>query len=418
MKALHVIDRYFPSINGSELYFQELSERLAREGHQVQVYTTNAWDLEYFWSKDKRAIEPCAETHNGVSIRRFPVEWLPAAPLAYPVLRRAMAQLARLPMNTVPLLFALGRWTPRVPALERALEALDEHFDLVHAVNIPLDSIMYAAYRFARRRKLPFVATPFIHFGEPGDSSVSRFYTMPHQIEMLRGAEAVIVQTRLEAEALAEHGVPRAKMHCVGMGVNPDELRGGDGARFRAQYGIDGPLVFFIGTPAFDKGTMHLVEAMERLWPRVDATLVIAGPPLAQFKNFFEKRPAETKRRTRLIDFVGLEAKRDLLAAGDVLVMPSRTDSFGIVYLEAWLYNKPVIGARAGGVPAVIDDGRDGFLVKFGDVDALAARIEQLLTDRALARNFGAAGCAKVLQGFTWDKKYAQLRIIYGQLAS
>ncbi len=429
MKCLHLIDRYFPTISGSELYFQEIGERLAREGHRVSVYTTDAWDLEYFWSSGKRKIDTREETHNGVYVKRFPVERLPFAPLAYPLLRRAMAGLARLPLNTAPLLFALSRWTPRVPALERALDAHDafgERFDIVHAANITLDSIVYAAYRFAQRRRLPFVVTPFTHLGEPGDRRIRQYYTMPHQIEMLRRADAVIVQTELEVESLAEFGVPRSKMHCIGVGVNPGEVLGGDGARFRAKYGIDGPIVFFIGTAAYDKGTMHLVEAMEKLWARdkggggedsLAPTLVIAGPQTSRFRKFIAGRPIETRRRTRVLGFIPDGDKRDLYAAGDVFVLPSRTDSFGIVYLEAWLYNKPVIGARAGGVPEVIADGRDGFLVKFGDADALAARIEQLLSDRALAQCFGQAGHAQVLSELTWDQKYAQLRAVYQELA-
>ncbi|HEY6042186.1 MAG TPA: glycosyltransferase family 4 protein, partial [Anaerolineae bacterium] len=101
----------------------------------------------------------------------------------------------------------------------------------------------------------------------------------------------------------------------------------------------------------------------------------------------------------------------------DVLAMPSRTDSFGIVFLEAWFYGKPVIGARAGGVPEVIDDGRDGFLVNFGDTDMLARRIAQLLDDRVLAQEFGAAGREKVLQNWTWDKIYPQIETLYHQVS-
>lgn len=441
MNVLHVIHRYYPFIGGSEVVFQEIGERLARDGHNVTVYTTNAWDLEHFWSSGKRTIEVSEETHNGVHVKRFPVERLPAAPLAYPALRRVMAALARLPLNTKPLLFGLSRWTPRLPALERALDALPgsgDSFDIVHAANISLDSIVYAAYRFAHRCRIPFIVTPFTHLGEPGDNRIGQYYTMPHQVEMLSSADAVIAQTGQEVEALARYGVPRAKMRCIGVGVNPGDVLGGDSARFRAKYNIEGPIVFFLGTAAYDKGTMHLVAAMEKLWgtgiadagvqlnaPATNGpgvllntpTLVIAGPQMSQFRNFAAGRPPETQRRMRLLGFISDEDKRDLLAAGDILVLPSRTESFGIVYLEAWLYNKPVIGARAGGVPAVIDDGRDGFLVKFGDIDALAGRIGQLLADGDLARCFGEAGRTKVMGGWTWDKKYLEIRALYEDLA-
>lgn len=451
MKVLHIIHRYYPFVGGSEVVFQEIGERLARDGHSVTVYTTDAWDLEHFWTGGKRTIDVREETHNGVLIRRFPVERLPAAPLAYPALRRVMAGLARIPLNTKPLLFALSRRTPYVPELERALEASDESFDLVHAANISLDSIVYAAYRFARRRRIPLIISPFTHLGEPGQDRIEKYHTMPHQIEMLSNSDAVIAQTGLEVEELARRGVPRGKMHGIGVGVDPEAVLGGDAARFRAKYEIDGPIVFFLGTAAYDKGTMHLVEAMEKLWgegvfsnaptttngPTRDnaggvsplphpqgpgsnapaATLVIAGPQMSQFQTFMAARPPETRHHTRILGFISEQDKRDLFAAGDILVLPSRTESFGIVYLEAWLYNKPVIGARAGGVPAVIQDGRDGFLVKFGDTDALAARIAQLLGDRDLARCFGEAGRAKVLGEMTWDKKYSEIKALYEDLA-
>jgi glycosyltransferase involved in cell wall biosynthesis len=158
---------------------------------------------------------------------------------------------------------------------------------------------------------------------------------------------------------------------------------------------------------------------MKKLWARgCTADLVLAGPTMTHFTNFIRAQPREVQNRVHLLGFVPDAEKKDLLAAGDVFALPSRTDSFGIVYLEAWLYNKPVVGAHAGGVPEVIADGRDGFLVKFGDTDALAARIEQLLADRALAESFGRAGHAKVLASLTWDAVYARVRGVYGELVN
>lgn len=425
MNFLHVIHRYYPFVGGSELYFQEIGERLAREGNSVSVYTTDAWDLEHFWAGGKRTINVREEIHNGVHIRRFPVGRLPAAPITFPAIRHAMSAFAAVPFNVTALLYALSRWTPHVPALEHALAELDasgSRVDLVHAANISLDSIVYAANRFARRRGIPFLVTPFMHLGEPDDPRLLDQYTMPHQIEMLRTADRVIVQTQLEAEALARKGVPRDKMRCIGVGVNPGEVLGGNGARFRAKYGIDGPIVFSVGAAAFDKGTMHLVEAMETIWRKRESqpapTLIIAGPQLSQFQKYFARRPQETREHTRVTGFIAEEDKRDLFAAGDVFVLPSRTESFGIVYLEAWLYNKPVIGARAGGVPAVIDDGRDGFLVKFGDTEAIARRIGQLLAEPELAHRMGETGHAKVQSSMTWDRKYAQIKAVYMELAN
>jgi glycogen synthase len=142
---------------------------------------------------------------------------------------------------------------------------------------------------------------------------------------------------------------------------------------------------------------------------------VLIGAPLAHFTTFYERLPAEDKARIRLLPYAPDQIKRDALAAADLFAMPSRTDSFGITYLEAWCYGLPVIGARAGGVPDVIDDGRDGVLVPFGDLDAIAGAITRLLHDRDQARQLGDAGRAKVLRELTWDQIYAKVRAVYDE---
>src|SRR5437762_9382121 len=124
MRILHVIQRYYPYIGGSELYFQELSERLARAGHRVEVWTTDAWDLDYFWSSKARRMGQMRDTHNGVAIRRFPVRHLPLPSIYYRGWRRAMAEISDLPIDGTWLLYRMSHITPWVPSLRRALSAL------------------------------------------------------------------------------------------------------------------------------------------------------------------------------------------------------------------------------------------------------------------------------------------------------
>jgi len=227
-------------------------------------------------------------------------------------------------------------------------------------------------------------------------------------------ADAVFVQTDLERDFLAQKGVPLEKMVKTSIGVNIDEVLGGDAGRFRNKYEIDGPIVFYVGVTAYDKGTVHLVDAMRNLWQQgLEATLVLAGPTMDHFMKYYESLPDQDRRRCKVLGFIPEEDKKDLFAAGDVFVMPSRTDSFGIVFLEAWLYNKPVIGADAGGVPEVIDNNQNGFLVKFGDVSSLADRISILLQDRKLASRMGLAGERKVRENYLWDIVYERIHRVY-----
>jgi glycosyltransferase involved in cell wall biosynthesis len=310
----------------------------------------------------------------------------------------------------------MSRITPWVPGLERALSSLPPAaFELVHTTNIPFESMISAAARYAERILIPHIITPFTHLGEPGDNSISRYYSMPHQIDLERRASKVIVQTRLERDFLAKLGVPRKKMERVGVGVNPYEVVGGNGDRFRHKYKVEGPIVYYIGAAAYDKGTVHTIEAMQRVWERgIDATLLMAGSTmLDKFRDYYEALPDSIRERCRWLGFISEEDKRDLQAAGQLFCMPSRTDSFGIVYLEAWLNGVPVIGALAGGVPEVVADGVDGYLVEFGDVASLANRIQLLLSRPDAAHAMGEAGRRKVLAEHTWDHKIARIADIY-----
>jgi glycosyltransferase involved in cell wall biosynthesis len=328
-----------------------------------------------------------------------------------------LAEISDLPVDTTSLLRLLARFTPRVPSFEAYLAETETPFDLVNAANITLDFFLWPVLAFAQRRAIPLIVTPFTHLGAPGQKRVRRYYTMRHQVALLRQADAVITQTSLESDLLAGLGLPRERLICTGAGINPDEVTGGDGLRFREERGLDGPIVFCVGTLAHDKGTVHTIEAMRRLWAQGrQAHLVLAGQVLSQVRAFLRGLPEERFPRLHVLGFVSQEEKRDLLAAGDLFCMPSCTDSFGIVYLEAWANGVPVVGARAGGVPAVIDDGEDGLLVDYGDVAGLSRAIARILDDPALGRAMAQRGRDKVHREMTWDHVYRRIRAVYDDL--
>ncbi len=415
MHSLHVVQLYHPVASGAGRYFRAIGERLAAEGHRVTVLATDACDLEHIWMPGRRRVETATEWFNGVQIVRLPIVRRPGPPLLYPMLRRLMTEISRLP-DTTSLLQRLATWTPRWPGVETFFEQYGP-FDLVHATNITLDFALLPVFACAQRQRIPFVCTPFIHLGEPGSRTIVRYYSMRHQIDLLRRSERVITMTGLERDFLAARGVPHERLRVVGVGVTPEDLQGGDGDHFRAEQRIDGPLVLFIGALAYDKGAIHLVEAMQRLWRAGHrGTLVLIGAPLTHFETFYARLPPSDRARIRFLPYAPETVKRDALAAADVFALPSRTDSFGIVFLEAWCYGVPVIGARAGGIPDVITDGGDGLLVRFGDVAGLAQAIRLLLDDRALARRLGAAGREKTLRSLTWDHVYARARAVYAEV--
>lgn len=418
MHLLHVNAAYPPFLGGAEVYTQAMSERFVDDGHGVTLVTTDAAEVEYFWNPSKRHVAPGRDRLNGVEVIRCRVDHLPFSPWSFYVLRRLATVIGRWSGVTSSLLRHLAPYMPSVPEIEAVLAGLSGPLDLVHGINIALEWPLIAGWRYARSQGLPFVVTPFVHVGEPGRNDVVINYVMPHQLEALQDADAVIVQTDIEKQALASLGVNESRLHRLGMGVDLDAICGGEADIFRRRHQLDGPIVTFLGVVTRDKGSFHLVRAMEQLWTwGSDAHLVVAGPQVDEFMRFYERLPSATRDRVLLLGPVLGQEKKDLLAATDVFALPSRIDSFGIVYLEAWAYGKPVIGARAGGVPDVIDEGKDGLLVEFGDVDGLAAAIDHLLKAPVRAQRMGQRGRAKVESSYTWDHIYSQLQVVCERLA-
>jgi glycosyltransferase involved in cell wall biosynthesis len=223
--------------------------------------------------------------------------------------------------------------------------------------------------------------------------------------------------THLEKEAMIGKGIDEKKIHVIGAGVTPDEVWGGKGARFRERYKIQGKIVLQISTQTHEKGSPHLIEAMKVLWQRgIEATLVLIGQVMNDFDTYFFRQPSWVYEKVIVLDYIDEETKKDALDACSVFVMPSKAESFGIVYLEAWLYKKPVIGAYAGALPEIIQDGKDGFLVPFSDIHMLSEYIRLLLIHPPLADAMGHNGYQKVLRHHTWDRSCGKIQTLYEEL--
>ncbi|MDD5556470.1 MAG: glycosyltransferase family 4 protein [bacterium] len=412
MHLLQIVHRYWPYRGGSEQYYQEMAERLAARGHRVTVLTTDAWDIEHLFRPGRRRIEVLRESHNGVAIRRFRVRRFPVDHVI------VMRYLSRLPSAAMKNIFRPT--SGLVPGLYGHL--LTRRFsdvDIVHASPLPHNTLLYAGRLIARRRRIPLVVTPFIHTGEPFGGRAAGEYGRPHQIALLRKAALVFVQTDAERAFLAARGIGDDSISTLGMGVDPEEIAGGDGGRFRAAHGIppEIPVVLHVGAPQLDKGSVHVVEAARLLLSRGDdLRVVMAGVCGTAFKRYLSLQEERIRGRIILTDFVQGREKKDMFHACTVMALPSRVESFGIAYLEAWLAGKPVIGAFAGGAPHVIADGEDGCLVPFADSHMLAEYVALLARNPSLAREMGERGKRKVLGEATWERRFERFEAALSRL--
>ena len=177
----------------------------------------------------------------------------------------------------------------------------------------------------------------------------------------------------------------------------------------------------FTGRKAEGKGIRLLLRAMKRVWEvHGGVELVLAGSATEFSRKVIGSEIARFPERMRrnivnLDDFE--ESQKDSLYTDcDIFVLPSMVESFGIVFLEAWICGKPVIGCRTGPVASVITEEQDGLLVRCGNVEELAAAIMRLLRDADLRNKLGSKGREKVLKQYTWDKIVSRMEAIYQTL--
>jgi glycosyltransferase involved in cell wall biosynthesis len=404
LRVAHFVQRYPPALGGSEAYFARLSRYLAANGDDVTVFTTTADALDAFWSPGAAVFPAGVSDEDGVEVRRYSLShrfrgrrWL-LKPLS--LLPHATWKCLTISSNP----FAWGMW--RNP---------DQAFDVVHATAFPYAFPIVCARRLARQLRVPFFLTPFLHLGDPlhPRDRTRRIYTSPSLMSLARSADAVFAQTPSERSALIEHGVAPQRIVLQGLGVDPAECNGGDRQRARKEWGANNEVVIgHLANNSEEKGTNDLLRAAAILATNgLPIRIVLAGPHMPSFDRFW-RGYACPQIVTRLGPLTRSQ-KRDFFAGIDVFALPSRSDSFGLVLLEAWVNGLPNVAYRAGGIADVVRDGQDGILAPCGNVEALTQDLQRLVADAPLRRRLGANGRQRIGREFAWTDKLALVRDTY-----
>jgi len=234
-------------------------------------------------------------------------------------------------------------------------------------------------------------------------------------------SDAILANSVAEADQLvALYGADPARIEIVPPGVDHAFFSPGDRGGARAALGLpDGPLLLFAGRLQALKGLDVAIRAVACSAHR--PRLVVVGGP-----SGLEGRAHEAHCRA-LVAELGLSDRvlfrppqpHHLLSsyyrAADVCLVPSRSESFGLVALEAAACGTPVVAAGVGGLIDLVEDGRTGYLVEGRDPAAFAAAIDSLIGDPALAASMGAAAAARARR-YTWSTTAARLRRLYADL--
>ena len=313
------------------------------------------------------------------------------------------------------------RWS----ALSRALES--DRLKDVELIHIHTPFIAhYAGVRFAKRANVPCIATyhtffeEYMHHYVPVlprrlGKSLARAFTRSQCADV----QALIAPSEPMRDVLLDYGVS-TPIHILPTGLPADRFRQGDGARFRAHSGLphDRPLVTYIGRVAHEKNIDFLVRSFVQIRRAVPgALLVIAGegPAREPLKQLVQRLGLE--RDTHFVGYLDRNgALLDCYAAASVFVFASRTETQGLVLLEAMAQGAPVVSTAELGTRSILKPGCGALVVAEieSEFASAAARVlqdaglrsELAERGRAYARNWSSAVMARRLTDL-----YASLRV-------
>jgi glycosyltransferase involved in cell wall biosynthesis len=384
VRVLFISDVYFPRVNGVSTSIRTFRQDLCAAGVRTLLVAPSYAGADV--------------ASDGAPVLRIPAHGVPGDPedrrMAWGALQRQLAALSR------------------------------AEFDLVH-IHTPFIA-HYAGVRFARQAGIPCIATyhtffeEYLHHYLPiVPRPLGRFIAEAFTRSQCAQVQALIAPSEPMRAVLDAYGVS-TPIHVLPTGLAADRFRPGDGAAFRARAGIAAarPLMTYIGRVAHEKNIGFLVQVLRRVLAQVpQALLVIAG-----------EGPAREALRAQVaalglqdsVHFAGYLARDtellDCYAAADAFVFASRTETQGLVLLEAMAQGAAVVSTAELGTRSILTPG-SGALVVPEEQGAFAAAVLRVLGDRALREGLAARGRAYAR---TWSSATMAHRLagLYAQVCA
>ncbi len=384
MKICLVNALFHPFSGGVEKHMYELSRELVRQNVDVTIVTARIEGT------------PAYEMIDGVKIHRVPCVSL-KVPGLYPP-----------PMIISPLFI-------------HYLRKLDKEngFDIIHLQNrFFVDFDMAALY--ARLARKPFMMTihnarplgispPITVFGSVYDWTVGR---LPFAM-----ADRIIAVSEWVKYDIAKYCINERKIVPVHNGINVNEFKPSEETNVRMKYGIDGPMLLFVGRMITQKGVPYLIEAMPLVLekhPRTKVLLVGRGNSLESLKKKVKAMGLEDS--VIFSGYMSEEMLKEAYGTCDVFVLPSVWEVLPIAILEAMASRKPVVCTNAGGDAELVEDGLNGYVVRMRDPKALAEKVNALLDDPEKRAQMGKASRKRAEEEFDWKLIAARTKQVYEEL--
>jgi len=386
-----------PGTGGLQSHAEQLCLALQRRGHEVMLitrfYSFLPQGCGYLYQNEKSG-DTCI---NGVTTR--PLCLPPHGRLLNWFLSRCVEH-----RQFTALGVRLYEWLAGRSAQEAFRGA-----ELVHHIGQSTALMGFAAERAARFHGVPFLVQPTCHPDQAGDAYRDHF--------LFRRADRLLVHTKFE-RGYFESRYPKIPVDVVGNGI--EDRTDGCAERFRNATGVAGPFILFIGRKDPDKGYPLVTAAFRQLRQKMpEVSLVCMGPGDRNGK--IPPMPGLLD-----LDFVPEQMKNDALSACSCLCVPSVGESFGLVYMEAGRYAKPVVARRLPVLEELLDHGRAGLLLgRQGasknhvelEIDELAAGLFELLNSPERCRKLGQAS-RKASENFIWPRVVERFEAAYKSMRS
>lgn len=269
-----------------------------------------------------------------------------------------------------------------------------------------------------RLSNIPHVAT--VH---GSDLNILKKYTLLHPVCRFITSNSVIITVNsnyMKQQLLAISPNCERKIQVIPMGIDLMQFCSSGKLNIRSYYQTN-HIIFSAGRLIEIKGIAYLIDAMPDILTRFpDTRLLIAGDGPEKESLIQKIHMLNLDSRVTLL---GLLSPQDIIGyyhSADVFVLPSiqkfgMTEALGVVLLEAMASGCPVIGSNVGGIPDIITDGENGFLVPEQNPNALAEKISRIFSDTELREKFRKNGYSRIRESFTWDKVTEDFLSVYNQ---
>jgi glycosyltransferase involved in cell wall biosynthesis len=264
------------------------------------------------------------------------------------------------------------------------------------------------------------------------ERSMKMFYLIPYRYfksflfyypmdrALFGRTDRIMVDSKeLKRDVIREYKIPKEKIVLIYDGIDTKRFKPINVDKFRKKLGIfkDEKVILSSGRIEKTKGYHLIIEVLPNLLRHMNIKLIIVGTG-KYLKNL--KKLAERKKVSDNVIFTGLTSNEDMVKyynLADVFVFPTfRVEAFGIVIAEAMSCGKPAIATRVGGIPSVIDDSENGFLIKMNNLKELTDKILLILSDEKMKERLGHAARKKVINNFSMEKMIADTIKLYGEV--